>query len=185
MLTVVTVLERYKETGAYLEGHFLLASGRHSPIFLQSTTVLQHPQHAEAIGCELAKRFADTPADFVIGPAMGGVVLAYLVAKHLGLRALFAEKLSAGTMQIREAFRVTPGERFIVVEDVMTTGGSLMQARAAAEALGARCVGVGCIIDRGLAELTPQPRSLARLCFDTYAPETCPLCDAGEPLVKV
>lgn len=184
MLGLVTVLERYQQAGAYLEGHFLLASGKHSPVFLQSTTVLQHPQHAEALGGELAAHFADTPADFVIGPAMGGVVLAYIVARHLGLRAIFAEK-SGDAMQIRQAFRLSPGERFIVVEDVMTTGGSLMQARAAAEAFGARCVGIGCLIDRGLAELTPTPRSLARLRFETYRPESCPLCEAGVPLVKV
>jgi orotate phosphoribosyltransferase len=185
MLSCVTILERYKETGAYLEGHFLLASGKHSPKFLQSTTVLQHPTHAEALGCELAGLFRDVNADFVIGPAMGGVVLAYIVARHLGVRAIFAEKSGPDAMQIREAFEITPGERFIVVEDVMTTGGSLSKARAAAEALGASCAGIGCIIDRGLAKMTPLPRSLARLEFDTYSADACPLCQAGIPLVKV
>jgi orotate phosphoribosyltransferase len=186
MLEGVNVLDLYKETGAYLEGHFLLASGRHSEKFLQSTTVLQYPQHAQAFGEAIAKLFSVKP-DFVIGPQMGGVVLAHEVAKALGCRALFAEKDGQGGMMIREAFTVKQGETFVAVADVMTTGGSLLKAIRATERSGASCVGVGCIIDRGLSTL-PQElevKSLMVLEFPSYTPEDCPLCKEKIPLVKI
>ena len=178
------VLSLYTETGAYLEGHFLLASGRHSPKFLQSTTVLQYPQHAEAIGAALAQKLSGlaTPA-FVLGPAMGGVVLAHTVAKELGCRALFAEKDGAGGMKIREAFEIAEGETFVAVEDVVTTGGSLQTSIKAAEAEGGACVGVGCIIDRGTSEL--DLIALKTLSFPTYPADDCPLCDQGVPLEDI
>jgi orotate phosphoribosyltransferase len=189
MLPNVNVLDLYQQTGAYLEGHFLLASGRHSPKFLQSTTVMQHPQHAQTFGEAIAELFndSDTPPDFVIGPAMGGIVLAHEVAKALGCRALFAEKDGHGGMTIREAFTVKPNETFIAVEDVVTTGGSLMKAVHAAERAGARCVGIGCIIDRGTAKLPEHLtfRALVKLEFASYAPEDCPLCKEKIPLVKI
>ena len=186
MLSGVNVLDIYRAAGGYLEGHFLLASGRHSPKFLQSTTVTQHPEHADAFGRALAGLFPDAKPDFVIGPAMGGVVLAYVTARAFGCRALFAEKDGAGTMLIREAFEVKPGEQFIAVEDVVTTGGSLHKAVVAAEAAGAECRGRACIIDRRPeAEVDVAIHSLTQLTFPTYAPETCPLCAAGVPLEEV
>lgn len=186
MLHSVNVLELYKEVGGYLEGHFLLASGRHSPKFLQTTTVTQYPDKAEAIGKALAAKFDDAP-DFVIGPAMGGVTLAFVVAKALGCRALFAEKDGAGGMVVREAFEIKPGERFVAVEDVVTTGGSLMKSIKAVEAVGAECMGVACIIDRRPDDKKREleMRSLTTLQFSTYLPEDCPLCDAGVPLEEV
>ena len=186
MLPHVNVLEVYKEVGGYLEGHFLLASGRHSPKFLQSTTVLQYPDKAERIGKALAAKFGTSP-DFVIGPAMGGVVLAFVVAKALSCRALFAEKDGGGGMKIREAFSVKPGETFVAVEDVVTTGGSLQKAIQAVESCGASLVGTACIIDRrdDEARVAVPIRSLTRLEFPTYNPDACPLCDAGLPLEHV
>ncbi len=185
----VNVLDLYQQTGAYLEGHFLLASGRHSPKFLQSTTVMQHPQHAQAFGKAIADLFHDfdTPPSFVVGPQMGGVVLAHEVAKALGSRALFAEKDGHGGMMIREAFTVKPNETFVAVEDVMTTGGSLLKAIRAVEHYGAKCVGVGCIIDRGLSTLPKELKvnALEHLEFPTYTPDDCPLCKEKMPLVKV
>lgn len=177
------VLDLYKKRGAYLEGHFLLASGRHSPKFLQSTTVMQYPEDAEALGAALAEKFKGLELDFVLGPAMGGVVLAHTVAKALGCRALFAEKLGKSQMMIRDAFTVTAGERFLAVEDVITTGGSLRKAIRAAEDEGAVCVDVGCLIDRLQSPLAPQ--ALVTLEFPSYAPETCPLCQSGIPLEEV
>jgi orotate phosphoribosyltransferase len=181
----VNVIELYQKTGGYLEGHFLLASGRHAAKFLQSTTVMQHPHHAEAFGRGIATLFKKP--DFVLGPAMGGVVLAHETAKALGSRALFAEKDGHGGMMIREAFKITPGEHFIAVEDVITTGGSLLKAIGAAEALGATCVGIGCIINRGLATFSPQIifKSLLTLEFPSYPPEACPLCEQGLELEEV
>ncbi len=180
------VLHLYRQTGAYLEGHLLLASGRHSPVFLQSTTLLQYPDHAERVGNALAELFMDVEADFTIGPAMGGVVLSFLVARSLGLRALFAEKgeTKGKGMVLRDAFRITPGERFIAVEDVVTTGGSLESAVHAAEREGGVCVGRGGIVDRGLSRFNDL-RALAKLEFPTYPPDACPLCAQGLPLEDV
>jgi len=182
----VDVLKLYRETAAYLEGHFLLRSGLHSPKFLQSTTLMQHPIYAEAIGEALGELFDDLDLDFVIGPAMGGVVLAFVTAKALGVRALFAEKEGEGQMGIREGLTLHPGERFLAVEDVVTTGGSVQRAIRAAEAKGARCVAVGAIIDRSQGVDFGVPfRALTRLEFPTYAPEDCPLCSQGVPLQEV
>ena len=176
------VLDLYRRTGGFLEGHFLLASGRHSPKFLQSTTVLQHPAHAEALGAALAQKFGDLKPDFVLGPAMGGVILAHTVARALECRAIFAEKFS-NRMIIRDAFKIRPGERFLAVEDVITTGGSLRKAIRAAEDEGAECIDVGCLIDRLGSPLAP--RALVSLEFPSYVPNECPLCRAGVPLEEV
>ncbi len=186
----MNVLEVYKEAGGYLEGHFLLASGRHSPKFLQSTTVLQHPAKAERIGEALAAQFDAAPdfaPDFVVGPAMGGVVLAFVTARALGCRALFAEKDGSGGMMIRAAFSIKPGETFLAVEDVVTTGGSLQKAIAAARKCGATLVGTACIIDRrdDAARGALPVKALERLEFPNYTPDACPLCDAGLPLEHV
>ncbi|MVN85766.1 orotate phosphoribosyltransferase [Deinococcus sp. HMF7620] len=186
----MNVLEVYQQAGAYHEGHFLLASGRHSPKFLQSTTVLQHPQYTEQIGQALAEAIqaAGIQADFIIGPAMGGVVLAYETARHYGTRAIFAEKDGQGGMKIREAFAVGVGERFVAVEDVLTTGGSVLKAVKAAEAAGGQCVGIACIVDRRKegGELGGYPLvALTRLVFDTYAPDEVPEWLAAIPLQEI
>ncbi|WP_299428683.1 orotate phosphoribosyltransferase [uncultured Meiothermus sp.] len=181
------ILNLYQETGALLEGHFLLRSGRHSPKFLQSTTLLQHPLYAEAVGQALGELFEELDIQFVIGPAMGGVVLAFVTAKALGVRALFAEKDGKGGMWIREGLTIHPGERFLAVEDVVTTGSSVQQAIQAAEARGGRCAAVGSIVDRsaGRAEFGVPFHSLTQLDFPTYAPDSCPLCQRGLPLQEV
>jgi orotate phosphoribosyltransferase len=193
------VLKLYRETGAYLEGHFLLRSGLHSPKFLQSTTLMQHPIYAEAVGEALGRLFEELELDFVIGPAMGGVVLAFVTAKALEVRALFAEKDGeastgmaggaspfAGGMFVREGLTVHRGERFLAVEDVVTTGGSVQRAIQAAENKGAKCVAVGAIIDRSQGIDFGVPfKALARLEFPTYAPRNCPLCAQGVPLQAV
>ena len=180
------VLNLYRETGAMLEGHFLLRSGRHSPKFLQSTTLLQHPIYAEAVGEALGELFDELELDFVIGPAMGGVTLAFVTAKVLGVRALFAEKDGQGGMLVREGLTVNPGERFLAVEDVVTTGGSVGRAIQAAEAKGAKCVAVGGIIDRSQGdEFGVAFKAITRLEFPTYEASSCPLCAQGVPLQEV
>lgn len=182
-----------------LEGHFLLRSGLHSPKFLQSVTLLQHPIYAEAIGEALGKLFEEEKLDFVIGPAMGGVTLAFVTAKALGVRALFAEKdgqastgMAGGAspfavgMFVREGLTVNPGERFLAVEDVVTTGGSVQRAIQAAESKGAKCVAVGAIIDRSeKADFGVPFKAITRLEFPTYEPANCPLCAQGVPLQEV
>lgn len=184
------VLSLYQQAGAYHQGHFLLASGRHSPTFLQSTTLLQHPAMLEALGREMAARLrkAGHRPDFVIGPAMGGVVLAYEVARGLGSRAIFAEKDGRGGMAIRPAFSVRPGETFVAVEDVLTTGGSVLKAVRATEAYGARCLAVAVIVDRRAGEgpLEGHPLlSLERLELESYAPDALPEWLAARPLQEI
>ena len=188
----MNILELYRQAGAYHEGHFLLASGRHSPKFLQSTTVLQHPQYADAIGALLADKLRDLEPSFVIGPAMGGVVLAYVTARGLGCRALFAEKAQGEgghkIMTVREAFSIAPGERFVAVEDVLTTGGSVLRAVKAVQEKGGQCVGIGCVIDRREFDTALEGiplRSLERLYFETYAPDGVPASLAALPLQEI
>jgi orotate phosphoribosyltransferase len=159
----------------------------HSPLFLQSAALLQHPLYAEAVGEALGRLFEDQGVDFVIGPAIGGVVLSFVVARALGARALFAEKDGQGGMFIRKGLLVNPKDRFLAVEDVVTTGESVRRAIRAAEARGAVLVGVGALVDRsgGQAEFGVPFRALARLEVPQYAPEACPLCRAGLPLEEV
>lgn len=180
------VLELYRKTGAFLEGHFRLHSGLHSPYFLQSAALLQHPLYAEAVGEALARLFEDERVDFVLGPAIGGVVLSFVTAKALGARALFAEKDGRGGMFIRKGLTVNPGDRFLAVEDVVTTGDSVRKAIQAAQALGAVPVGVGAIVRRGKEVDFGVPfRALLALEAPLYAPEDCPFCRSGVPLEEV
>ncbi|WP_456444601.1 orotate phosphoribosyltransferase [Deinococcota bacterium DY0809b] len=181
------VLELYRKTGALLEGHFLLRSGRHSPVFLQSAALLQHPLFAEAVGEAIAEKFSDERFDFVIGPAIGGVVLSFVVARALGARAVFAEKSPEGGMTIRPGLEVNAGDRFLAVEDVVTTGGSLHKAIEAAKARGAVLQAAAAIIDRsgGTARFGAPFVALARLEAPVYDPEACPLCRRAVPLEEV
>ena len=182
------ILKMYEDTGAMRTGHFLLASGGHTDRFFQSATVMQFPDSARKLGECIAGLWQDVSVDFVIGPAMGGVVLAAVTAQFLGVRALFAEKDPSGSaMFIRPGMTVRRGERFLAVEDVVTTGGSVMKAIRAAEAAGGECVGVSSVIDRNEGE-TPFPyeyRPLTSLRVVTFDPETCPLCRRGVPLEKI
>lgn len=189
------VLELYQEAGAFHEGRFLLASGRQSPFFLQSTTLLQYPRALVELGGRMARQVlaAGWQPDFVVGPAMGGVTLAYEVARQLSetlpnVRGIFAEKDGVGGMKIREAFEIGPGQTFIATEDVLTTGGSLLRAVKAVEAHGARCIGLCTIIDRR-AETGPLGGypllSLKELHFDTYAAHEVPEWLAARELRKI
>lgn len=190
VFTADRVKEIYRESGALHEGRFLLASGRQSPYFLQSTTVLQHPARVRELALLLADavRAADLQPDFVIGPAMGGVVLAHEVAAALGVRASFAEKDGAGGMTVRGALQVGAGERFLAVEDVLTTGGSVLKAVRAAQARAAEPLAVACIIDRRKdgGEFAGLP--LLSLCawhFETYPPDALPGWLAERPLQEI
>jgi orotate phosphoribosyltransferase len=179
------VIDLYRESGGLLEGHFRLRSGAHSARFLQSTTVMQDPRRCERLARALAERLGKVRADAVVGPAMGGIWLAYEVARQLGLRALFAEKTGGGEMRIRDALTLGPGERVIAVEDVITKGGSVAGASAAAEARGATLAAVACIIDRSQVALPWDLVSLARLTIPSYPPDDCPLCRNGVALQEV
>lgn len=179
------ILEIFQRYGALLEGHFLLSSGLHSNRYVQCALVLQHPDAATLLGARLAERFSDTPIDLVVGPALGGVLVAQEVARPLGVRALFTER-DQGKMTLRRGFAIQPGERALVVEDAVTTGGSTREVIEVVAAAGAHVVGVGALIDRHAGSLDfPAPfHGLLRLEIATYEPGSCPLCQSGLPAVK-
>src|SRR5262249_51819705 len=140
-------LALYEKTGALLRGHFRLTSGLHSDVYLQSALVLQHPDHAETLGRALAEPFRSTGARTVLAPAIGGIIVAHEGARALGARALFTER-EGGVMTLRRGFTIADGERCLVVEDVITTGGSTREVVECVERLGGHVVSVGSLVDR-------------------------------------
>ena len=184
-MTERETLELYEKTGALMHGHFRLTSGLHSDVYLQSAFVLQHPEHAAALGRELAARFLDPGAQTVLAPAIGGILVAHEVARALGVRALFTEREN-GVMTLRRGFTLSPGERCLVVEDVITTGGSTREVVQCVEDHGGVVVGVGSLIDRssGTAAFAVKRTALATVTATTYPPEQCPLCKSGSQATK-
>ena len=180
-----TILDRFRRVGGLLEGHFRLTSGLHSAGYLQSALVLQHPREAEACGAALAEQLRGLGAQVVLSPALGGIVIGQEVARALGVRAVFAERQD-GRLVLRRGFTLEPGEKVLVVEDVVTTGGSTRETIDVARAAGAVVVGAAAIIDRsgGQQRLDVPFHALAEVSLPTYEPESCPLCLAGQPVVK-
>jgi orotate phosphoribosyltransferase len=191
-MTERETLDLYEKTGALMRGHFRLTSGLHSEVYLQSALVLQHPEHAAALGEALAASFRDTGATTVLAPAIGGIVVAHEVARALGARALFTEREARGSadapavMRLRRGFSLTPGERCVVVEDVITTGGSTREVITCVAESGGVVVGVGSLIDRsGGTAAFPVPNvALATITATNYPPEACPLCRTGSQAIK-
>lgn len=182
-MTEEEVLELLRRTGVLMEGHFRLTSGRHSPTFLQCSQVLQYPHYAELLCAQLAAPFAGSGVQAVIGPALGGIILAYETARALGVRAIFAER-EEGQMRLRRGFAISPGERFLVVEDAVTTGGSVNEVLELLAQARARAVGVAMLVDRSGGRVgfgIPQA-ALVTLDVPSYSPAECPLCRAGIPL---
>ena len=184
-MTTADVLDMFRRSKALHEGHFRLTSGLHSPGYLQAALVLQHPHEAETLGGALAALARDLGAQAVLSPALGGIVIGQEVGRALGVRAMFAER-QEGKLTLRRGFSIAPGERVLVVEDVVTTGGSTRETIDVARAEGATVVGAAVIIDRsgGTHPVDVPFHYLARLSLPTYAPEACPLCLAGQPVVK-
>jgi orotate phosphoribosyltransferase len=184
------VLELFQQAGAYLRGHFRLTSGLHSPEYLQCALVLQYPSHAERLGRELARALREIlpgcDAGIVASPAIGGLIIGHEVARALGARFLFAERTTDGNMTLRRGFSVEPGELAVVVEDVVTTGGSTREVVELLARAGARVLAAGSIIDRsgGQAEVGVPRIALATLRVTAYPPEECPLCREGQPVTK-
>ena len=184
-MTENEVLQIFRDHGALLEGHFILSSGSHSDRYIQCALVLQHPRIAERLCSELAAKLRHLDASVVAAPALGGVIVSHEVARALGLRALFAER-QEGAMTLRRGFSLAPGEPTLVVEDVITTGGSTRDTMAAVERAGGKVVGVGALIDRsgGKADLGVPKAALVTLSVQNYDPANCPLCQSGPPAVK-
>src|SRR6188508_702469 len=185
LVSVDSVLDRFRAAGALLEGHFRLTSGLHSPGYLQCALVLQHPREAEACGTAIAERVRGLGASVVLSPALGGIVIGQEVARALEVRALFAER-QEGALTLRRGFTLSEADRVLVVEDVLTTGGSTRETAAVAEAHGAQVVGAAVIVDRGAdpARLNLPLQALVQLQVPTYQPDECPMCAARIPVVK-
>lgn len=183
------ILELFRNTGAYLSGHFRLTSGLHSPEYLQCALVLQHPRHAAELGSLLAealREVAPQPVGLVVSPALGGLIIGHEVARALGARFIFTERDEQKKMTLRRGFTVAPGEAALVVEDVITTGGSTRDVVEVLRAAGANPMAAASIIDRsgGRADVGVPRIALATLQVVAYDPAECPLCAQGLPLVK-
>ena len=185
MLTQQEIEKMFIDSGALLNGHFKLTSGRHSDRCIQCAKVLQYPHYTAKLCAELAERYNKEKIDVVVGPAMGGIIVAYEVARHLGVRAIFTER-EEKVMKLRRGFEIFPDEKVLVVEDVVTTGGSVKEVLDVVSNLGGRVAGVAVLVDRsaGKVDLGVRRESLLSLEVESYLPEECPLCKTGVPLVK-
>jgi orotate phosphoribosyltransferase len=185
MISQEEVLTIFRESGALLSGHFLLASGSHSGTYLEKFQVLQYPRHVERLCRELAERFRAERPSVVVGPTTGGVLLAYEVAKDLGVRAIFAEREGEGRV-LRRGFRIDPGEPTLVVDDILSTGGSVRDVVELVRKSQGLLVGVGVLVDRSGAPQSFGARleALASVSIELFSPDTCPLCAQGLPLAE-
>ena len=179
-------LDLYRRTGAYLEGHFRLSSGLHSPGYLQSALVLQHPAEAERLGAGIAEHVGRLNPSLVLSPALGGLIIGHEVARALGVRAMFAERAGGTELTLRRGFVLSPADRVLVVEDVLTTGKSTRETMEVARQAGAFVVGAAAIVDRsgGRIDLGVPSFALVSMDVPTYDAEKCPLCSKGIPVVK-
>jgi orotate phosphoribosyltransferase len=179
-------LATFRETGAYLSGHFRLTSGLHSPEYLQCAKVLQYPQHAERFGREIREALGLSEIDVVCAPAMGGLIIGHEVARAFGVRFIFTERDGEGNMTLRRGFEVKAGERLIIVEDVITTGGSTREVVDLLRAAGGNVLAAASIVDRsgGKADVGVPRIALATLEVTAWEPAACPLCAQGLPVVK-
>lgn len=184
-MTEAEILSVFREHSALLEGHFILSSGLHSDRYIQCALVLQHPRIAEQLCSALAGKLRHLGATVVAAPALGGVIVSHEVARALGVRALFAER-QEGVMTLRRGFSLEAGEPTLVVEDVITTGGSTRETMQCVERAGGKVVGVGALIDRsgGTVNLGVPEVALLTLSVRNYDPANCPLCKSGVPATK-
>jgi orotate phosphoribosyltransferase len=184
-LNAEQVIDQFRTTGALLEGHFQLSSGLHSTVYLQCALVLQFPEKAQTFGRAIAEKFEGQGIQLVASPAIGGIVIGHEVARALGARFVWTER-EAGQMTLRRGFTVAPGEKTLVVEDVVTTGGSTRDTIEALKKAGADVVGAASIIDRsaGSADVGVPLTSLASLKVLSVEAADCDACKLGEPVVK-
>lgn len=179
------LLDLFRKSGALLEGHFRLTSGLHSPGYLQCALVLQHPETADRLGSAIANRAREWRPTVVLSPALGGIVIGQEVGRALGVRAIFAERQD-GALTLRRGFMIAETDRVLVVEDVLTTGGSTRETMQVATAAGGRVVGAASIVDRsgGATTFDVPYVGLLQIDLPTYEPERCPLCARGMPVIK-
>jgi orotate phosphoribosyltransferase len=189
-ITAAEVEQLFRDSGALLDGHFVLSSGRHSPQYLEKFEVLQWPARTERLCAAIVERVRGTGVDAVAGPTTGGIILAHEVGRQLGTRAVYAERDESGRGRVfRRGFHLASGERILVVDDIMSTGGSVEETIAAVRATGARVVGAAVLVDRSGGEATQRLGdvpiyALWEVTLRTYDPAACPQCAAGEPVRK-
>jgi len=185
-VTDAEVLQIFRDTQALLDGHFVLRSGLHSRQYFQCAMVLQYPRVAERLCGDLAGKLKNAGAQVVISPALGGLFVGHEVARALDVRHIFVEKNSTGKLELRRSFQVARGEKVLVVEDVVTKGGRVRETLDIVHAIGGEVVGVGALVDRsgGKVGFGVPLESLLGLSIDTFDPATCPLCQAGTPVIK-
>lgn len=179
------VMKMLEETSAVMHGHFLLTSGLHSPMYVEKFNVLQHPKYTERLCQEIARRYADANVELVVGPVTGGILLAHEVGKALGTRAIFTEREN-GKMTLRRGFQIPEGTRVLVVEDIVTTGGSVKEVMEVVKEHGGELVGVGLLVDRsgGKVDFGIRTEALLHLSVETFDPNNCPLCAEGKEFTK-
>jgi orotate phosphoribosyltransferase len=185
-MTDSEILNIFSETKALLDGHFLLRSGLHSRQYFQCALVLQYPHHAERLCAALADKLRPLGAQVVISPALGGLFIGHEVARALGLRHIFAEKNAEGKLELRRNFQISPGEKTLVVEDVITKGGRVQETIEIVRQRGGALAGIGTLVDRsdGSVNLGAPLNSLLKLQIETFDPASCPLCRAGGKAIK-
>ncbi|HNU79240.1 MAG TPA: orotate phosphoribosyltransferase [Bacillota bacterium] len=185
MLTKKRVNGILEKTGVLLTGHFQLTSGKHSNKYLQCAKVFQHPDISAEISKDLAEKYDGYDIDIVIGPAVGGIILAYEVARQLEVRALFAEREN-GIMTLRRGFEIQRGSKVLVVEDVITTGGSVKEVIDVVRSAGGEVVGVAAVVDRsgGKAIFDVPFKSAIKIDIEVFEPGDCPMCKSGSKAVK-
>lgn len=182
-MTQDLALSLLRGCGAFLEGHFLLSSGRHSNVYVEKFRLLEQPRLTEQFGRVIADHFRISNPDLVVGPLTGGVLVAHEVGKDLGCRIAFPERID-GRMEWRRGFAIQPGQRVLICEDVITTGLSVGEVKQAVEREGGSVIGIGTLIQRGEIDLTPTPFAVVKLALDSFTPVECPLCKQGIPLTK-
>lgn len=175
----------FRAAGAILEGHFQLASGLHSATYWEKFRVLQYPHYTEQLCSIIAQHFRNKGVEVVTGPALGGIIVAFEVARQLGVRYIIAEREGEGRT-FRRGFIITPGERVLIVDDVLTTGTSVLEVIKAVRKLGGEPIGVGVLVDRSQGGVTFDVPffSCHQVSIPAYTPEQCPLCARGVPLTK-
>lgn len=180
MLSQDEVIKIFTDSGALLKGHFKLTSGRHSNRYMQCAQVLQYPDYTEQLAQHLAEKFKGEKIDYVLGPAMGGIIVSYEVARQLKVPGMFCERQD-GQMSLRRGFTIKPGDRVLVVEDVVTTGGSVVEVMEVVRRYGGEVVGVGVLVDRsgGKADFGVPGEAILTMDVESWEPEQCPLCKAG------
>lgn len=186
MLNKQEIEKIFKDTGVMLEGHFLLTSGRHSDKYMQCARLFEYPQYSEKLSHQVAEMFEGTQIDLVVGPAIGGIIMAYEVARQLGVKNVFAER-QEGVMTLRRGFVIPKGAKVLVTEDVVTTGGSVREVMELVKASGATVVGVGSMVDRsnGTVDFGVPFKPIYRTEVISFEQSECPLCKEGKlPAIK-